>query len=110
MTKTSRQGTGTGTTLQTVHDFATDMHEAGVFDKATMRKFDELCLTPVRKMEAEDIRQLREASGVSQAVLAKVLNVTTNAVGQWERGEKKPTGSALKLLALVREKGISAVF
>ena len=99
----------TGDTLTTVHRIAAGLFDIGVFDKATMREFDALCLTPVRPMAAQDIRELREASGVSQAVLAKVLNVTTNAVGQWERGEKKPTGSALKLLALVREKGLSAV-
>lgn len=100
---------GTGSTLTTVHRFASDMYEAGVFDKATMRKFDEMCLTPVGSMDAKAIRELREESGVSQAVLARVLNVTTNAVGQWERGEKRPTGSALKLLALLRAKGLSAV-
>ncbi len=99
----------TGDTMTTIHRFVSGLYEAGVFDKATMRKFDEMCLTPVGPMDPKAIRELREESGVSQAVLAKVLNVTTNAVGQWERGEKKPTGSALKLLALVREKGLSAV-
>ncbi len=98
-----------GSTLATVHRLASGLFEAEAFDKATMRKFDELCLTPVQPLEADDIREIREASGVSQAVLARVLNVTTSAVGQWERGEKKPTGSALKLLTLVRSKGIGAV-
>lgn len=74
-----------------------------------MRKFDELCLTPVEELSGEDIKGLRESSGVSQAVLARILNVTTSTVGQWEREEKKPTGSALKLLSLVRSKGLSAV-
>jgi len=60
-------------------------------------------------MDAQEIKNLRESAGVSQAVLAKVLNVTTNAVGQWERGEKRPSGSALKLLTLVRTKGIATV-
>lgn len=100
---------GTGTTLATVHRFMSDLQDAGVVDKATMRRFDEMCLTPVPPMDAKAIRELREESGVSQAVLARVLNVTTNAVGQWERGEKRPTGSALKLLAILKEKGLSAV-
>lgn len=99
----------TGDTFATVHRLITGLYEAGVVDKATMRKFDEMCLTPVRPMEAKDIRDLREEAGVSQAVLARVLNVTTHAVGQWERGEKKPSGPSLKLLALLREKGLSAV-
>lgn len=96
-------------TLATVHRLASRLHEAGVFGKTTMREYDELCLTEVRPMAAQDIKSLRESAGVSQAVLARVLNVTTNAVGQWERGEKRPTGSALKLLTLVREKGLGSV-
>lgn len=74
-----------------------------------MRKFDELCLTEVQPMGPAEIRALREEAGVSQAVLARVMNVTTNAVGQWERGEKKPTGSALKLLALAKAKGLTTI-
>jgi len=98
-----------GNTLLTVHQIATGLFSAGALDKATMRKFDELCLTPVEEFSGEDIKGLRESTGVSQAVLARILNVTTSTVGQWEREEKRPTGSALKLLSLVRSKGLSAV-
>jgi len=98
-----------GNTLLTVHQIAAGLFGAGVFDKATMRKFDELCLTPIEEFSGQDIKGLRESNGVSQAVLARILNVTTSTVGQWEREEKKPTGSALKLLSLLRSKGISVV-
>ena len=98
-----------GNTLLTVHQIAAGLFSAGALDKATMRKFDELCLSPVEELSGEDIKGLRESTGVSQAVLARILNVTTSTVGQWEREEKKPTGSALKLLSLVRSKGLSAV-
>jgi putative transcriptional regulator len=85
------------------------MYESGVLDVSTMRKFDAMCLTPVHPMNSEDIRRIRDEAGVSQAVLARVLNVTTSAVGQWERGEKKPQGATLKLLTLLQEKGLGAV-
>ena len=98
-----------GDTLLTVHRIASGLFRSGTFDKATMRKFDELCLTPIEQMNAEDINGLREKSGVSQAVFARILNVTTSTVGQWERGDKKPTGSALKLLSLMRSRGVGAV-
>ncbi len=98
-----------GDTLLTVHRIASGLFRSGTFDKATMRKFDELCLTPIEQMNAEDIKGLREKSGVSQAVFARILNVTTSTVGQWERGDKKPTGSALKLLSLMRSRGVGAV-
>lgn len=95
--------------LAAVHELAEDLYSAGLYDAKTMREFDELCLTEIHPMGPEEIRRLRDKTGVSQAVLARVLNVTTNAVGQWERGEKRPTGSALKLLNLVRQKGIRAI-
>jgi len=37
------------------------------------------------------------------------LNVTTGLVRQWERGEKQPSGAAMKLLTLVARKGLQAV-
>lgn len=95
--------------LAAIHETASDLHDAGAMDKRTMWHFDELCLTPVEPLAPEDIRALREREKVSQAVLARHLNVTTGLVSQWERGEKKPAGPSLKLLSLVRDKGLSAI-
>ncbi len=46
--------------LGTVHKTVAGLHRAGVIDKATMREFDALCLTPVTPMAPEDIKALRE--------------------------------------------------
>ena len=86
-----------------------DLHDAGLMDKRTLRRFDELCLTPVRPMQAGDIRALRERERVSQAVFALHLNVSTGLISQWERGEKHPAGASLKLLALIQKKGLEAI-
>jgi putative transcriptional regulator len=53
--------------------------------------------------------KLRKEAGVSQAMFAAHLNVTTGTVSQWERGEKTPSGPSLKLLNLVENKGLDAV-
>jgi putative transcriptional regulator len=74
-----------------------------------MKAFDEMCLTPVEEMTAEKIRELRIRENASQAVFARYLNVTTSLVSQWERGEKRPGGSSLKLLTLVAKNGLGAV-
>lgn len=95
--------------LAAIHETAADLHDAQVMDKRTMRRFDELCLTPVRPLAAEEIRALRERERVSQAVFARHLNVTTGLISQWERGEKKPIGPSLKLLTLVQEKGLASI-
>jgi putative transcriptional regulator len=95
--------------MAAIHETAEGLHAAGVMDKKTMRRFDEMCLTPVRAMEPEEIRALREREGASQAVFARYLNVSTGLVSQWERGEKHPQGSSLKLLSLVARHGLSMV-
>ena len=95
--------------LAAVHETAEDLHDAGVMEKRTLRRFDELCLTPIEPMDATAIRALRERERVSQAVLARHLNVTTGLVSQWERGEKRPAGPSLKLLSLVQNKGLEAI-
>lgn len=95
--------------LASVHEAMVDAHDVGVIDKKTMREFDAACLTPVEKLSGNDIVALREREGVSQAVLAHHLNVAVKLVGEWERGEKRPSGPSLKLLALVRAKGLESI-
>ena len=104
MTKTYRNDI-----LAAVHETAEDLHDAGVMEKRTLRRFDEMCLTPVEPMDAAAIRALRARERVSQAVFARHLNVTTGLVSQWERGEKRPAGPSLKLLSLVQNKGLEAI-
>lgn len=95
--------------LASVHETATGLHRAGVVDKATMRGFDALCLAPVERLAPEEIRALREKENVSQPVFAHYLNVRKDAVSKWERGEKKPDGASLKLLNIVKNKGLQAL-
>ena len=95
--------------LAAAHEAALGLAEAGLMSKRTMRKFDEMCLTPVKDMTPEDIRALRLREHASQAVFARYLNVTTGLVSQWERGEKRPRGASLKLLTLVEKNGLEAV-
>ena len=92
-----------------LHKTAQALHRVGAFDKATMREFDASCLTLVEELSAREIQKIREREGVSQAVLAQHLNVKTKLVSEWERGEKKPSGPSLKLLTLVKAKGLDAI-
>jgi putative transcriptional regulator len=95
--------------LRSLHSAAEGLYRVGAIDKATMRGFDISCLTTVDVLNAEDIRDIREKASMSQALFAKVLNVTTSVVSKWERGEKKPSGPSLKLLTLANKKGVEAI-
>ncbi len=95
--------------MAAVHETAEDLHAAGVMPTRTLREFDALCLTPVQPLTPQEIRALRVREEASQAVFARHLNVSTGLVSKWERGEKHPQGPSLKLLCLIKEKGMSAV-
>ena len=94
---------------EAMHETIADMYKIGLVDKKTMREFDVRCLTQTEGLTAQEIAAMREEAGVSQAVFARALNVTTDYVSKIERGAKRPTGSTLKLLALVRRKGFDAI-
>jgi len=95
--------------MAAVHETMEALHKVGAVDKQTMRHFDDACLTPVQLLSPKQIRALRAREHVSQTVFANYLNVTPNLVSKWERGEKRPSGPALKLLSLVEKRGIAAV-
>lgn len=95
--------------LDAIHDTARGLHRAGVMDQLTMREFDQLCLPSIEPLRPEQIKQIRESSRVSQAVFARVLNTSLSTVQKWEIGQKRPTGTALKLLHLVQTRGIEGV-
>jgi len=92
-----------------MHESMSDLYELGFVDEKTMRKFDASCLTPVREYDGEAIKGLRVREKFSQSVLARYLGVSLNAVGQWERGERKASGAAAKLLALIDRHGLEHI-
>jgi putative transcriptional regulator len=95
--------------MAAIHETMEALHKVGAIDKQTMRRFDDACLTPVQPLSPKQIKALREREHVSQTVFANYLNVTPNLVSKWERGEKRPSGPALKLLSLAEKHGIAAV-
>jgi putative transcriptional regulator len=96
--------------FEVAHEIVSDMFELGLVDIKTMRKFDIGCLTPVEAtFTPDDLRAIRQRERVSQAVFARHLNVATSTISQWERGERRPEGAALKLIALINAHGLAYV-
>jgi putative transcriptional regulator len=93
---------------------AEGLHRAGIVSEATFRKITVRHLGPDAPLTAapispEDIRRVREQAHLSQAALARYLNLTTGYVSQLERGTKQAKGPALALLNVIRRKGIEAL-
>ena len=72
--------------LEAVHETAKDLYKAGVMDRITLREFDRMCLPPVEPLEPTQIKAIREAAHVSQAVFASILNTSLSTVQKWEIG------------------------
>jgi putative transcriptional regulator len=95
--------------FEAIHSAVEGMYQAGTIDKATMRSFDESCLTVPADFQPEDIKALRESNHVSQPVFARYLNTSESTVQKWESGAKRPSGPALKLLAIVQKHGLQVL-
>jgi putative transcriptional regulator len=95
--------------LEAVHETARGLEAAGVMDQVTLREFDRLCLPPIVPLQPVEIKRIRENTRVSQAVFAALLNTSVSTVQKWEIGQKRPTGTALKLLHLVQKRGLEIV-
>jgi len=57
---------------------------------------------PVKAMSPRAIRETRAKLGCTQAEFAALLNVPKVTAISWENGTRKPSGAALRLLAVAR--------
>jgi putative transcriptional regulator len=90
---------------QALHSSATVLHRVGALGKATMRDFDARHLVVPNTIEPTQIKRIRVSNGISQPVFARYLNTSESTVEKWETGAK-PSGMALKLLAVVQKHGL----
>jgi len=91
--------------LETVEGF----YKSGTVDELTLREVKSLCLPEVKPYTPTAICRLRKKLKLSQAAFARFLNTTASTVRQWEYGNKRPSGIALKLLHIVDEKGLMGI-
>lgn len=92
-----------------IHSSAAALQKVGAIDKATMRDFDLASLSAAAEFSANDIQRLRKSNNVSQPVFARYLNTSESTIEKWESGAKRPSGMALKLLAVVQKHGLSVL-
>jgi putative transcriptional regulator len=92
--------------FEAIHSSASAMFRVGAIDKATMREFDESCLSVPVLLKPHRIKKIRESQHVSQPVFARYLNTSESTVEKWESGAKRPSGMALKLLDIVEKHGL----
>ena len=52
-------------------------------------------------LQAEDVRQVREHTGLSQQDFARLMRVSVKTLQNWEQHRRSPTGPAAALLKIV---------
>ena len=57
---------------------------------------------PVKPIPPKQIRAIRARLGFTQSQFAALLNVPMVTAVSWENGTRKPSGAALRLLAVAR--------
>jgi putative transcriptional regulator len=65
-----------------------------------------LLIAPPPNISSSEIKEIRERYNISQAVLARLLGTSKGAVTQWEQGLRTPNGTAMRLLDVLRRKGV----
>ncbi|MEI8032076.1 MAG: DNA-binding transcriptional regulator [Chlorobiaceae bacterium] len=95
--------------LDIAHEMAKDLFKVGAMDEITMRTIEALSLPSKRPFQPEDIKRIRTTNHVSQAVFAAILGIGKTTVQQWEQGQKKPGGTAQRLLDFIDRKGLAAL-
>ncbi len=58
---------------------------------------------PPKRLSPRQIRAIRQSFHVSQAVFARIINVSPNAVESWEQGVRHPREATLKLLTIAHK-------
>ena len=80
-----------------------DMVNFGFKTSFTEKELNSLGVTiPEVQLSIDQIKEIRETLNLSQAVFAKLLNVSPSSIRQWEQGKRKPTGSTMVLLDLLK--------
>jgi len=62
-----------------------------------------LTIKPVTIFNADDIKRIRQKTGLSQIMFAGSLGVSPKTVEAWENGRNKPEGASRRLLEIVRD-------
>ena len=74
-------------------------YERGL-EKAKVTVFS---IQPVESFSAEEVKSIRLSTGLTQALFAMYMGVSSKTLEAWESGKSHPNGPACRLLALTKK-------
>lgn len=85
-------------------DIKTGLNQAISFEKGKGKaKVTVMTIHPVDRFSADEIRKIRNDTGLTQVLFAKYMGVSVKTVEAWESGRSHPEGSACRLLSMTRK-------
>jgi putative transcriptional regulator len=64
-------------------------------------KRHKVTVEPVRVFEADEVKKIRNSTGMSQKIFASYMGVSDKTVEAWEAGTNHPSGAASRLLSMM---------
>ena len=74
---------------------------AGVKSDKPLLKRHKVTVEPVKVFEADEIKKIRNSTGMSQKIFASYIGVSDKTVDAWEAGTNHPSGAASRLLSMI---------
>ena len=75
------------------------VEDAGGSDKRLKRRV--VTIVPVKEYGAEEVRSIRNSTGLSQRLFAGYMGVSEKTVEAWESGRNQPSGAASRILHMM---------
>lgn len=85
-------------------------HALGFISDERRRSCEIVCMPAPAPLEPAELRAIRERDQLELDVFADLINTTSRQLRRWEQGLGRPHGPALRLLHLVRDRGVHAIF
>ena len=79
------------------------VEQAIEYEKGNLKaKKTTLSITPIDTFTPQEIKEIRNNTGLTQNLFAKYMGVSVKTVESWESGRNHPEGAACRLLSLTR--------
>ena len=84
-------------------DIKTGLGQAIEYEKGNLKaRTTKLIVEPVESFKPDEIRSIRNSTGLTQIMFAKYMGVSVKTVEAWEAGRNHPEGAACRLLSMTR--------
>ena len=83
-------------------DIKTGLGQAIEYEKGNLKaKTTLLTVEPVESFKPDEIRSIRNSTGLTQIMFAKYMGVSVKTVEAWEAGTNCPNGAASRILNMM---------